>query len=140
MIVRIASVVLRQDQLKTQIYLPEAVFVLFRCREDYLPILPIGGSMKAPKSRDTNKYFRFLHTTKRGSQAKKQYQSIFMEMALRKSGILFLLPLWVCQDNQKRDPLTTFQNLTTQPPNSIPQIIIHPKTMQLMEGLAFFLS
>ena len=44
-----------------------------------------------------------------------------------------------CQGHQKLNSFTLFPSFTAYFTNSISQIIIHPKNMQLMECLAFFL-
>ena len=44
-----------------------------------------------------------------------------------------------CQDNQKLNSFTPFPSFTAYFTNSISQVIIHPKNMQFMERLAFFL-
>ena len=44
-----------------------------------------------------------------------------------------------CQDHQKLNSFTPFPSSTAYFRSSISQIIIHPKNMQFMERLAFFL-
>ena len=44
----------------------------------------------------------------------------------------------LCQEHQKLNSFTPFPSLNTYSTNTIPQIIIRPKSMEFMEHIAFF--
>ena len=62
-----------------------------------------------------------------------------LSFKLRPSHLLQMSSSEACQDHQKLNSFTPFPSFNAYPTNSIPQIIIHPKNMQFMERLAFFL-
>ena len=64
--------------------------------------------------------------------------SIFCPCDVMQWNVIYSCSSEACQNHQKLDSLTLTSGFTTQSTNSIPQIIIKPRNMQLMKRLAFF--